>query len=115
MNIINGDLQLGLTYTLTPSVYLTGPSMVFPNRFVPQNYPSEREINLETSFRDLQDRYAILMQENSELKVKMEEMRLSAAERENRPQMASNRRKFIRRKEDELDKKYKCCFDRCKK
>lgn len=64
MNIINGDLQIGLTYTLTPSVYLTGPSMVFPNRFVAQNYPSEREINLETSFRDLQEKYSILMQEN---------------------------------------------------
>ena len=115
MNIINGDLQLGLTYTLTPSVYLTGPSMVFPNRFVPQNYPSEREINLETSFRGLQQRYDILMQENEELKNKMEEMRLSAIESQTRAQNGSGRRKFIRRKEDELDKKYKCCFDRCKK
>lgn len=115
MNIINGELQLGITYTLTPSVYLTSPSMVFPSHFVPQNCPSEREINLETFFRDLQQRYELLMQEHEELKNKMEEMRLNAIESQNKAQNASGRRKFIRRKEDELDKRYKCCFDRCKK
>ena len=49
------------------------------------------------------------------MKNKMEEMRLNAIESQRTAQNGSGRRKFIRRKEDELDKKYKCCFDRCKK
>ena len=57
MNIINVGVQLGFTYTLNPTVYLNGQTAIYPDQFLFPQVPSEREINLETSFESLQQNY----------------------------------------------------------
>jgi hypothetical protein len=57
MNIINAGVQLGFTYTLNPTLYLNGQSIIYPAPFISSQMSSEREINLETSFKILQQKY----------------------------------------------------------
>ena len=57
MNIINVGVQLGITYTLNPTVYLNGQTVIYPAQLLSPQVPSEREINLETSFKSLQQKY----------------------------------------------------------
>ena len=55
MNFINAGV--GITYTLNPTLFLNGQSVIYPTPFVSSQMPSEREINLETSFKILQQKY----------------------------------------------------------
>lgn len=40
MNMMNADLQVGITYTLNPTLYFNGQSLLIPNHFIPQNIPN---------------------------------------------------------------------------
>lgn len=66
------SMQLGITYTLTPSLFLSGQPLLYSPALLHAQLPSEREINLETSLKDLQDKYEALLLENQDLKNKLE-------------------------------------------
>jgi hypothetical protein len=57
MNVINTEVQLGITYTLSPTLYLNAQPLLLSNHFLTHALPSQREINLETSFKLLQQKY----------------------------------------------------------
>lgn len=66
------SMQVGITYTLTPSLLLSGQPLLYSPALLHAQVPSEREINLETSLKDLQDKYQTLLLENEDLKNKLE-------------------------------------------
>lgn len=72
MNIINTEVQLGITYTLNPALFLSSQPVLYPAHILSPQLPSQREVNLETSFKLLQQKYEALLLENEELKNRLE-------------------------------------------
>lgn len=105
-------MPFSVVYSSLPSNYMEQPPLMIPNL----NYSSNQFLissqNFETSFAQISQKYSQLMAQNQELKRKLQEASISS---ENSLQNQVQRRKIKRRKQIELDKKYACCYENCKK
>jgi hypothetical protein len=89
------------------------PSEFFmPDPFLRRSLPPLPVKVPDSSFSELKNKYDELLLKNEELKGKLENA-LTLLDRKQQPRHP--RRKITRRKEDELEKKHRCCYDNCKK